>query len=311
MESLYLLVIGVTTCHSHMSLNFPKPRDNNGTHVTWQLNEPMIPVYPNVCHGVPPDDTVREGNTFALGETIDIVFNVDSRHSGGHCAFWYSTDDKTFTKIVDIKDCTLAEVGAQVQLPYTMPTECGTKCTFAFSWVPLRSGACEIYMTCADIQVIGASGESSTNHVTKNFQTEIIDQGPDNGYGCQRVSEQTHWTSIFMPLVLDNTNSAFTMDDDNDGSNPTFQILTYISIVAGICCVVAVYGLCLQRHRAKRKGTQIETQRMTATVEESHEIIDTDICIELNVQTGADCEPEIADEVTDDIIDVTETTPSV
>ena len=150
------------SCHPYASLPAPKL-------TTCFTDEPMIPVYPNVCHGLPRDHTVRQENTFALGETIDIVFNVDARHSGGHCTFWYSTDDQTFTKIVDIKDCTLADIGARVQLPDTMPAECGTQCTFAFSWVPLRSGACEIYMTCADIQVIGATG--GTIYISSQHQS--------------------------------------------------------------------------------------------------------------------------------------------
>lgn len=44
---------------------------------------------------------------------------------------------------------------------------------------------------------------SITMNVLSDFQTEIIDQGATNGYGCQRVDVSTHWTSIFMPLKTD------------------------------------------------------------------------------------------------------------
>merc|ERR1712048_982911 len=101
-------------------------------------------------------------------------------------------------KIIDIKDCTLNADSTQVILPTSMPTECQTKCTFAFTWVPRSSGACEIYMNCADISVAESSGGNS-NPITKNFQTSIIDQGPSNGYGCVRVDDTTHWTTIFGP----------------------------------------------------------------------------------------------------------------
>ena len=33
-----------------------------------------------------------------------------------------------------------------------------------------------------------------------DFQTEIIEQGSANQYGCERVDDDTHWTDIFMPL---------------------------------------------------------------------------------------------------------------
>jgi len=184
-------------------------RDNDGTYLPWQANEPMVTAHPEVCHGLAQDATVRDGNAFSVGDTITIDLYGSASHNGGHCTFWYSTDDETFTKIIDIVDCTLN--GAQVVLPTTMPTECETKCTFAFSWVPVSSGACEIYMNCADISVAGASGGNS-NPITKNFQTEIIDLGSGNGYGCERVDESTHWTDIFMPLKTDY--------DDTD-TNPT------------------------------------------------------------------------------------------
>lgn len=116
----------------------------------------MVSDHPQVCHGLAKDTSVRSGNTFSAGETITIDLYGTASHMGGHCTFWYSTDDKTFTKIIDIKDCTLN--GATITLPETMATECTDMCTLAWSWVPTVSGRCEIYMTCADIRVSGAKG---------------------------------------------------------------------------------------------------------------------------------------------------------
>jgi len=107
-----------------------------------------------------------------------------------------------------------------VTLPETMATECQDKCTFAFSWVPTNSGKCEIYMNCADISVAGAKG-GNTNPITKNFQTELIDQGSANGYGCQRVDVNTHWTPIFMPLLLDYDESDGSDTGSDSGSDST------------------------------------------------------------------------------------------
>jgi len=284
MDIRIVLLAAIQVCHGHMSLYFPKPRDDNGTHVTWQQNEPMIPVYPNVCHGVPPDPTVFPGNTFALGDTIDIVFNVDARHSGGHCAFWYSTDDQTFTKILDVKDCTLADVGAHIQLPDAMPAECGEKCTFAFSWVPLRSGACEIYMSCADIRVVDAVGGES-NENTKNFQTEFIDQGPSNQYGCERVSESTHWTTIFMPLVTESSNNgAFEIDQGLDTDDTPVRTMLYVAVFGMAWCLVVAAGVGLKTHCTKRRVAEIEKENMVASVEESHQITELDVEVSVDME---------------------------
>lgn len=239
MESLLALLLILPFCHGHMSMQFPYPRDSkNGVpYAKWQANEPMIVVHPQVCHGLDKDtteSTVRVANQFSAGDTITIDIYGSVPHGGGHCTFWYSTDDKTFTKIIDIKDCTLT--GAKVMLPTWMPTECEDECTFAFSWVPALSGGCEIYMNCADISVSGVTG-GNTNPITKNFQTEIIDQGSANSYGCQRVDPSTHWTPIFMPLKLDydnsGANSGTGTGSESSDSTPSPTIRYTPSPVAG------------------------------------------------------------------------------
>ena len=170
------LTVGISilqSCMSHMSMQYPYPRDSNGQYAKWQQNEPMVSVHPQICHGLSSDATIRDGNSFSVGDTITINLYGSASHGGGHCSFWYSTDDKIFTKIIDIKDCTIADT-IQVLLPSTMPTECTTKCTFAWTWIPVLSGACEIYMSCADISVSGAQGGNS-NPISLNFQTSFID----------------------------------------------------------------------------------------------------------------------------------------
>jgi len=194
----------------HMSMQFPYPRDNGGTYAAWQANEPMVAVHPEVCHGLAGDTTVRTGNAFAAGDTIAIDMYGSASHDGGHCAFWYSTDDTSFTKIIDVKDCTLS--APSVTLPVTMPVQCTTKCTFAFTWVPRSSGACEIYMNCADISVSGAQGGNS-DPIELNFQTEFIDKAA-SGYGCVRVDDTTHWTSIFGELKTEYDDTDTVVDND-------------------------------------------------------------------------------------------------
>lgn len=212
------LLLSLPFTSGHMSMQFPYPRDNGGAYAMWQANEPMVTVHPSICHGLGEDTTVRTGNAFSAGDTIQIDMYGSASHNGGHCAFWYSTDDVTFTKIIDVKDCTLS--APQITLPVTMPTECETKCTFAFTWVPRSSGACEIYMNCADISVAGAQGGNS-NPIEINFQTEFIDKAA-SGYGCIRVDDTTHWTTIFGDLKTDyDSTDTDPVDPDTDTDTDT------------------------------------------------------------------------------------------
>merc|ERR1719204_1985598 len=206
------LLLAVPFSSGHMSMQFPYPRDNGGSYAMWQANEPMVTVHPQICHGLAEDTTVRTGNAFTAGDTIQIDMYGSASHLGGHCAFWYSTDDATFTKIIDVKDCTLS--APEITLPVTMPTECETKCTFAFTWVPRVSGACEIYMNCADISVAGAQG-GNASPIQINFQTAYIDQA-GSGYGCSRVDDTTHWTTIFGDLKTEYDST----DTDPSNNNP-------------------------------------------------------------------------------------------
>jgi len=215
---LLSLSLALPLCSGHMSMQYPLPRDrlNGVLYAKWQANEPMVTVHPEVCHGLDHDISIRADNQFSAGDEITIDIYGSIPHDGGHCTFWYSTDDETFTKIIDVKDCTLN--GASVVLPYSMPAECQSRCTFAFSWVPRVSGACEIYMNCADISVAGAVG-GNDNAITKNFQTEIIDRGEEGAFGCERVDPDSHWTAIFMPLKTTYDDSELEPSDDSTPSD--------------------------------------------------------------------------------------------
>ena len=53
-----------------------------------------------------------------------------------------------------------------------------------------------------------------------NFQTELIDTGSGNTYGCERVDDSTHWTDIFMPLKTEYDDT----DTDPSGDEVEFVI---------------------------------------------------------------------------------------
>ena len=134
-------------------------------------------------------------NQFAAGDVITLQIAGTASHYGGHCSFWYSVDDIHFTKIADVRDCTLNADTTQVQIPDTLPVQCGTKCTFAWSWVPRVSGQCEVYSNCADISVSGLSGNTEANPQTINFQ-DIIDEQL-----CQRV-EYVYVSMFQFPIIF-------------------------------------------------------------------------------------------------------------
>eukprot|EP01083_Nonionella_stella_P260388 887915_1 len=202
MISIIYSLLLFTLCHSHMSLQYPYTRhiDTNGIeYAKWESNEPMIPMRPRICHGLPSESTINPANQFAVGDTITIYIYGSAEHFGGHCSFWVSTNDITFTKIVDIKDCTLNPTTTQVTLPDTLPIECSNKCTFAWTWIPAESALCEIYNNCADISVSGLTGNMEYNPQIINFNHLI---NAPNFNLCQRVNPTSHWSNTFMPLKL-------------------------------------------------------------------------------------------------------------
>ena len=171
----FLVLISTLISHAlcHMSMQFHTPRDtlNGASYAKWQQNEPMVPMHPQTCHGL-ASTSVHTRNSFSAGDSLNIDLYGTASHAGGHCAFWYSTDDRRFNKIMDMKDCTLNTGSIRVTLPSTMPTQCRTKCTFAWTWVPVNSAVCEIYMNCADISVSGVRGGGNSNSI--DFRASFI-----------------------------------------------------------------------------------------------------------------------------------------
>lgn len=90
--------------------------------------------------------------SFSAGQTITVQMSGSVFHSGGHCQFSVSYDEKTFVVIKTyMKDCFVGTgLSFSMQLPSTTPP-C-TKCIFAWSWVN-AIGNREFYMNCADITI--------------------------------------------------------------------------------------------------------------------------------------------------------------
>ena len=150
---------------------------------------------------------------------ITLKIEGTASHYGGHCSFWVSTDDDTFTKFADVKDCTLHPDTTQIRLPDWLPTQCETKCTFAWTWTPTVSGLCEVYSNCADIRVTGLSGATNPNPITKRFQDIIDDTEAGSGpQKCVRVEYVFHLLSLLV-----------------------FSYKRYFKVILSICVLILVY----------------------------------------------------------------------
>jgi hypothetical protein len=153
--------------------------------------------YPNVppCHGI--SDKGPE-TVLTAGDTWFPKTSFGAPHGGGHCAWAVTTDGTNYYKFSDNKDCTLGPVGTThpVLIPENLPAKCATTgCTISWFWTPLLSGSCEIYQNCFDIKVDRATG-GIENDSSRRFQ-----HGVGNTLTCVRVSDSTHWTTHYGPIL--------------------------------------------------------------------------------------------------------------
>ena len=111
--------------------------------------------------------TVSEMNTMAVGEQQTIKFKGTAVHGGGSCQLSVTTDtepteNSVFKVIKSIEggcpgvDGTTNEY--QFEIPDSVPSG---KATFAWTWFSKMSGAPELYMNCAPIEVTGGASDTS------------------------------------------------------------------------------------------------------------------------------------------------------
>lgn len=110
--------------------------------------------------------TVSTMNSMAVGETQKLSFKGTAVHGGGSCQLSYTQDteptaDSQFKVIMSIEGGCPGVEGVN-EYDFTLPDSIPNgKGTFAWTWFSKLSGAPELYMNCAPIDVSGGANDAS------------------------------------------------------------------------------------------------------------------------------------------------------
>jgi hypothetical protein len=127
--------------------------------------------------------TVSEMNSMKVGEQQTISFKGTAVHGGGSCQLSVTTDtepteNSKFKVIKSIEggcpgvDGTTNEY--QFEIPDSIPNG---KATFAWTWFSKMSGAPELYMNCAPIEVTGGASDTSKFDALPDMLVANIGEG--------------------------------------------------------------------------------------------------------------------------------------
>ncbi|CAN9293805.1 unnamed protein product [Alternaria alternata] len=167
----------LATANAHIIMEQPVPysvdKIDNGP-----INKSQFPCKSNLGF------TVSEMNKMAVGEQQTIKFKGTAVHGGGSCQLSVTmdtepTENSKFKVIKSIEGGCPGVDGTTSEYNYELPASIPNgKATFAWTWFSKMSGAPELYMNCAPIEVTGgASDESAFNELPDMFVANI-------GEGC-------------------------------------------------------------------------------------------------------------------------------
>ncbi|EMD65510.1 hypothetical protein GGP41_010392 [Bipolaris sorokiniana] len=124
--------------------------------------------------------TVSQMNKMAVGEQQTIKFKGTAVHGGGSCQLSVTMDteptaNSKFKVIKSIEGGCPGVDGQTSEYTYELPKSIPNgKATFAWTWFSKMSGAPELYMNCAPIEVTGgASDDSAFNELPDMFVANI------------------------------------------------------------------------------------------------------------------------------------------
>jgi hypothetical protein len=127
---------------------------------------------------------VSEMNKMAVGEEQTLKLSGTAVHGGGSCQLSVTTDtepteNSKFKVIMSMEGGCPGTDGSTNDYPFKLPASIPNgKATFAWTWFSKLSGAPELYMNCAPIEVTGgASDDSAFNELPDMFVANI-------GEGC-------------------------------------------------------------------------------------------------------------------------------
>ena len=157
--------------------------------------------------------TVSTMNNMAVGQQQTIKFKGTAVHGGGSCQLSVTmdtnpTENSVFKVIKSIEGGCPGVDGTTNEYNFALPASIPNgKATFAWTWFSKMSGAPELYMNCAPIEVTGgASDKSAFNELPDMFVANI-------GKGCT--------TAQNFATKFPNPGSEVQMGNTNDQKPPT------------------------------------------------------------------------------------------
>ncbi|KAH8710200.1 hypothetical protein GQ44DRAFT_731196 [Phaeosphaeriaceae sp. PMI808] len=127
--------------------------------------------------------TVSKMNTMAVGQQQTIKFKGTAVHEGGSCQLSVTMDtaptkDSVFKVVKSIEGGCPGVGGTTNEYNFELPASIPNgKATFAWTWFSKMSGAPELYMNCAPIEVTGGASDKTAFSALPDMFVANIGQG--------------------------------------------------------------------------------------------------------------------------------------
>ncbi|RKP09114.1 hypothetical protein THASP1DRAFT_29103 [Thamnocephalis sphaerospora] len=179
-----------------MYMSVPPPRgyaemEKSGS---GDLYDKMMSPTHTICQSRPKGNVVA---TYEAGKSISVELTEPeggeiNRHSGGHCQFALSYDDKTFVVLKDVlQTCMLGPLKYTIPIPANAPA--ADRATFAWTWIN-AVGDRQYYMNCADVKIVNKNEGKDGNITGPKLLVVHLDNKevfPEwNGEGTSKTSKK-------------------------------------------------------------------------------------------------------------------------
>ncbi len=163
----------IATANAHVKITSPVPFSVDQLD-TAPITKDQFPCKSNLGF------KVSEMNKMAVGEEQTLKLSGTAVHGGGSCQLSVTTDtepteNSKFKVIMSMEGGCPGTDGSTNDYPFKLPASIPNgKATFAWTWFSKLSGAPELYMNCAPIEVTGgASDDSAFNELPDMFVANI------------------------------------------------------------------------------------------------------------------------------------------
>ncbi|KAF2032301.1 hypothetical protein EK21DRAFT_61354 [Setomelanomma holmii] len=175
-----LTILAATAClavaDAHIKINTPVPFSKD-TLDTAPITKSQFPCKSNLGF------KVSQMNQMAVGSTQKLAFDGTAVHGGGSCQLSVTTDtepteNSVFKVIKSIEGGCPGVDGTTNEYQFALPDSIPNgKATFAWTWFSKMSGAPELYMNCAPIEVTGGASDKSAFNSLPDMLVANIGEG--------------------------------------------------------------------------------------------------------------------------------------